>query len=362
MDETETFLPNWASPPGETISDILDERNLSITDFARQIGATLDFSKELLQGKATVTRDLAMKLEHALGGSADFWVNRESHYRNDVARLQSDAMSALSEEWLKELPLRDMTAFGWIKPSAPITEKVAECLRFFGVPNVEAWRETYRGILESAAFRTSPTFDSQSVAVAAWLRQGEIESASINCRPWDVMRFRTSLSEIRALTRKRNPSVFIPELQRMCAECGVAVVIVRAPAGCRASGATLFLSPTKALILLSFRYLSDDHFWFTFFHEAGHLVLHGKDDLFLEGMESCSTQEEQQANDFAASTLIPEHFQSEMESLPLDGREVIRFARKAGVAPGIVVGQLQHLGLITRMQLNNLKTRFNWPD
>jgi Zn-dependent peptidase ImmA (M78 family) len=116
------------------------------------------------------------------------------------------------------------------------------------------------------------------------------------------------------------------------------------------------------MILLSFRYLSDDHFWFTFFHEAGHLVLHGDRCIFLEGDDTLTTEEEDAANAFAADTLIPPEYQAEMLRLPLNGRDVMRFARKVGVSPGIVVGQLQHYGRFRQNQLNNLKRRFTWGE
>lgn len=362
MVNNDTFLPNWTSSPGETISDILEEMSLSLVEFADQIGYSMSQTNDLLHGKSPLTRTLALQLESTLGASAEFWLNRESQYREDISRLRTELSNSLNKDWLKELPLKDMIAFGWLNRATHTTAKVAECLHFFGVPNVAAWRETYHDVLETAMFRTSTSFDSKSGAVAAWLRQGAIESASLDCKVWDGAGFERALLNIRALTRKRAPNLFIPELQRICAECGVAVVIVRAPSSCRASGATHFISPNKALLLLSFRYLSDDHFWFTFFHEAGHLLLHEKNGLFLEGMGLCSTKEEQEANEFAANTLIPEHFQTELTNLRLDGREVIRFARRVGVSPGIVVGQLQHLGLITPRQLNNLKTRFSWAD
>lgn len=362
MIENNTFQPYWASPPGETMADILEERNISPIKFADQIGYTEGHTNDLLHGNLSITIEIAQQLERILGGSATFWMNRESQYREDMARLQIKPPDSADEGWLNELPVKDMIKFGWLNTPHRPAEIMAECLRFFGVPNVAAWRETYHNIFETAAFRTSSSFDSQSGAVAAWIRQGEIESSQIESKAWDAERFQNTLPSIRALTRKRHPSAFITELRKLCAECGVAVVIARAPTGCRASGAALFLSPSKALLLLSFRYLSDDHFWFSFFHEAAHLILHSKDDLFLEGMEMCSSKEEQEANEFAASTLIPEQFQLELSNLPLDSREVMRFARKVGVSPGIVVGQLQHFGLVNRRQLNNLKKRYSWSD
>src|SRR5207249_2328219 len=167
----------------------------------------------------------------------------------------------------------------------------------------------------------------QTGALAAWLRQGELQAQAVACDPWDEAKFRAVLPTLRRLTRQKDPARFIPELVASCAACGVAVVVLKAPTGCRASGATRFISSEKALLLLSFRYLSDDHFWFTFFHEAGHLLLHNRDALVLEGVDMTSIEKENEADDFAARLLIPDDFRAAMLSLPLNGIQVIRFAK-----------------------------------
>lgn len=361
MASTQEFRPDWASAPGDTIADILRERDLSEVEFAQRIGHTPEDAKDLLQGRATITIAIARRLGRVLGASVEFWMSRDFQYRQDIARLRLVHEEA-HEEWLVELPVGDMIKLGWLTPVPHPSDEVTACLRFFNVPSVAAWRESYAGLLQMAAFRTSPSFDSRPAAVAAWFRKGEIEAESIDCGPWDAERFEESLTHIRSLTRQKDPSRFIPQLQKCCAESGVAVAVVRAPNGCRASGATRFLTRDKALLMLSFRYLTDDHFWFTFFHEAGHLLLHGDRDLFLEGVDTPSTAQEQEANEFAARTLVPPEFQSAMLDLPLNGREVIRFATRIGVSPGIVVGQLQHLGRFKHKQLNSLKRRFKWKD
>jgi len=355
------FLPDWASSPGETISDILEERGLSLNNFAELIGHTAEQARDLLRGRLSITSELAQRLEGAIGASATFWMRRETHYRELIERAYEPGDDANSD-WLDELPVPDMVRLGWIaaQPSRP--QMVSTCLKFFATNNVAAWRQKYSSLLENTAYRTSASFDSDSGAVAAWLRQGEILAASIDCNEWNPAKFRESLIDIRALTREHNPSEFLPKLTRMCADYGVAVVVVRAPTGCRASGATRFLSQEKALLLLSFRYLSDDHFWFSFFHEAAHLLLHSHESTFVEGGKVCDSQEEQDANDFAANVLIPASLLPTLRGLRADARDVIRFARKAGVSRGVVVGQLQHLGRIERDQLNHLKTRFRWND
>lgn len=368
MANREQFQPGWISPPGVTIADILDEREMSLAEFAQQMEQPLDHAQELLQGSATITVNIAQQLEKVIGASAAFWINREIQYRADFARLQPTSQIVEEKEWLRDLPVRDMINFGWIDSVRSVPEKVSACLRFFDVPDLGTWRNKFHSELSVAAFRTSPTYDSQPGAVLAWLRQGEIKCAEIQCKSWDAKKFEETLLAIRQLTRVKDPRLFIPELTKLCANCGVAVVIVRAPTGCRASGATRFLSHDKALILLSFRYLSDDQFWFTFFHEAGHLLLHGKDALFLEDDSEVTGEEEDEANEFAEKVLIPPEYQHAMSQLRLNSREIrnareiMKFAKLVGVSPGIIVGQLQHANRIQPSRLNKLKKRFNWQN
>lgn len=352
------FSPDWASPPWETITDILEEMNVSAREFASKMRCTTKTATDLLCGRIAITAETAEQLARVLGASATFWITREAQYRMDLSRVKSEDRRNDEDEWLADLPVGDMVKFRWIKAAAK-TELKDECLHFFGVQSVEAWHDKYDDVLELAAFRTSPTFASQAASVAAWLRRGELESASVNCQPWNPERFKSILPTVRALTRTADPKHFIPALVKECASIGVAVVITPAPIGCRASGATQFITPEKALLMLSFRYLSDDHFWFTFFHEAGHLILHSP-SLFLEGSDLPSTEAEAEANQFAADVLIPPQFKAASLKLPVDGRKVMRFARQIGVSPGIVVGQLQHHGYFTQRQLNNLKKRFRW--
>ncbi|NPD29124.1 ImmA/IrrE family metallo-endopeptidase [Corallococcus exiguus] len=356
-----TFNPDWASPPGDTILDILKERLLSHGDFSKRLGCTLEHAEDLIHGRLAINEELAGRISSVLGASAKFWMRREAQYRDAIRRNAGQTHLKELTEWLGELPVKDMTERGWIEGGKSASELIDACMRFFNVRDIATWRTTYRGVLEQAAFRTSPKFAEQPGAVAAWLRQGEIESASIDCKPWNARLFSESLHELRKLTRTRKPELFIPELVRTCSESGVAVAIVRSPTGCRASGATRFLSPSRALLLLSFRYLSDDHFWFTFFHEAGHLLLHSKDAIFLEG-EGVSSLQEQEANDFSARTLIPGNFRAELETLPIEKHAVRDYAKRIGVSPGIIIGQLQHLGRARRNQLNNLKTYFSWEE
>jgi len=365
MVEDTPFTPDWVSPPGDTIATILEERGVSRVEFARTIHWAEGDIEELLEGRRAVTAELAGQLAAVLGAPASFWAKRELQFRQDLARLERAGSVDGAAEWLDEVSAKELAKLGWIRPVGGKAGAAAACLQFFGVPSIPRWRETYKDTLQAIAFRTSKAFASQPGAVAAWLRQGEVLAADIECQRWDHVKFRAELAGIRALTRVEKPSEFLPQLVERCAACGVAVVVLRAPKMCKASGASRFLTPEKPLLLLSGRHLSDDHFWFTFFHEAGHLILHSNSFIFVDGLaddENLSNEEEDEANAFASDILIPPEHQEEMLALTANKIAVMRFARKIGISRGVVVGQLQHREIIGRNQLNSLKHRYSWTE
>ncbi|KVD49046.1 hypothetical protein WS61_05570 [Burkholderia sp. ABCPW 11] len=357
------FAPMWAIPPGRTISDLMKSRGVASTRLAHSVDMSEADFESLLEGKCALTARIAKRLEAELGASAGFWLCREEQYREQLAKM-TDGVDPDNEEyqaWLKSLPVKQMQEFGWLEPTRDKREKLRRCLAFFDVPNLDAWRRTYSDTKGAAAFRTSDTFEEDEVATAVWLRRGELEAEKIECKKWSPALFGAQLSKIRALTNIPNPSEFLPKLRQLCAEAGVAVVIVKAPKGCRASGATFFCAPDKAVLLLSVRYLSDDQFWFSFFHEAGHLVLHWDADLMiLETSDGPMSPQEEEANKFATEQLIPPHLQARLPGASKSLKGIMRLARDAGVSYGIVVGQMQFRGLVSQKIYNNLKNRYKW--
>ncbi|MBY0530539.1 MAG: ImmA/IrrE family metallo-endopeptidase [Xanthobacteraceae bacterium] len=359
---TDDFEPDWLSAPGATIAILLRKKNITVSEFAKTLKCSQDHAKALLSGRAVITGETARLLQEKLGGSADFWISREEFFRKDVARLQAKGRSEAAKLWLSELPLSDMEKYGWVKLGQSIESKVKACLQFFDVADVDTWRTKYSPVLSVVSFRTSLTYRSEPGAVLAWLRRGEMLSQKIDCKNWDLDKFKDSLNKIKTLTHIKEVKRLLPELQRICAECGVSLVVARAPKGCKASGATRFLSPDKAMILLSFRHLTDDHFWFTFFHEAAHLLLHSKNAIFIEDGSEVTEQEEAEANAFAADFLIPNDYKEKLGFKRIGKNDILRAAAKFGISRGIVVGQLQHMKLVDADKLNWMKHRFSWAE
>jgi HTH-type transcriptional regulator / antitoxin HigA len=356
------FRPDWFSKPGDTLSALLAKRELVPATLAERMGQETALVEGLLAGTVAINGEIASLLSKAVGASASFWVTRQVQFEQNLDRVANAVPPDLARSWLKILPLREMAEAGWISPSRQTDAAIKSSLSYFDVADPEEWRERYTKFQNAFSFRTSPSFDSTLGALSAWLRQGEIQAATVPCAAWDVDRLRTEIAKIRVLTKAKDPAYFVPRLRAICAKVGVAVVFVRAPSGCRASGATRFISPTKAMIILSFRYLSDDHFWFTFFHEIGHLMLHGDASTFVDGAIADPTEKELEADSFSASTLIPSDRHDALMNLQPRSLAVIRFATSIGVSPGIVVGQMQHLRVAGPNQLNHLKRRYNWEQ
>lgn len=358
------FSPTWAVPPGRTVADLLTAKRMPAATMASSMGWTTEQLDDLLEGKTELTAPVAAQLAEILGASASFWLRREEQYREHLAELANDVdpKDESYKVWLKSLPIKQMIEFGWIDEASDKKAKLRQCLEFFGVPNLDAWNRTYGETRSAAAFRTTDAHVESAPATAAWLRQGEVLSDAIDCKEWNPTVFEKQLLKIKELTLVPSPSGFLPRLRELCAEAGVAVVIVKAPPGCRASGATFFSTPTKAVLLLSFRYLSDDQFWFSFFHEAAHLVLHyDVETLILETTtDGPKSPMEAEANQFAAERLIPPPLQQKMREASKSKFGIARLARDAGVSMGIVVGQMQHRGYVKREHFNKLKVRYQW--
>jgi HTH-type transcriptional regulator / antitoxin HigA len=356
--------PDYASPPGETLQETIEAIGMSQVELALRMGRPLKTVNEIIQGKSAITSETALQLEFVLGIDAAFWSSLEANYRDCLERLEWSRELELRKEWAQQFPYNAMATYGWVGAAQDIPEHVESLLRFFGVASIEAWNKLW--LAPAAVFRKSSVFEASPATVAAWLRQGEIQAQEIRCQDFSASGFRHVLEDIKNLT-KEPPAVFIPTLMAKCAACGVAVAFVRELPKCPISGATRWLSPTRALVQLSLRYKTDDQLWFSFFHEAGHILRHGKKKVFLERTESQIHQDladlEEEANDFAEDTLIPKGaLKSFLRQGSFTEASIVKFADSLSIAPGIVVGRLQHDGVIPFNVMGGMKRRFVWAD
>ncbi|HZZ86342.1 MAG TPA: HigA family addiction module antitoxin [Anaeromyxobacteraceae bacterium] len=357
---TNAYEPARVTPPGGTLQDLLDERGMAQNELAERTGLTAKAINEIVKGKMAITPDTALKLERALGTPAEFWLAREQHFQEWLARQRAREELSGAVAWLRTIPVRLLVAQGFVRACRSQVEQVGELLRFFGVASRDAWEDVYA--TPQGRFRRSSAFESDVGATAAWLRIGELGAQAVQTSSYQADLFREVLKEAVGLSREPLAAT-IDKLQNRCASAGVALVCVPGIKGCRASGVTRWLSPSRALIQLSDRHQTEDHFWFTFFHEAGHILLHRKKDVFLEGGGS-DTEQEREADRFAQDRLIPPGQYAALRKIAPSGLTALaiqRFAATVGVAPGIVVGRLQHDRLLRFDRLNDLKVSLKLP-
>lgn len=359
------YTPTTVTPPGGTIKDILDEQGMTQAELAERMGRSEKFISNLINGEATLSQTVALELERVLNVPAHFWNNREQQYREALARKKEHSRAGSFVDWMRDcIPVRDMIQFGWIDDKDDRAEQVKAVLGFFGVNSPEEWESIWLNPETRAAFRKTLAFASEPGAVATWLRYGERRAKELGCAPYDREAFKQTLQEIRTLSHTP-PDDFDHVMQERCRDAGVALVFTPQVEGARISGATRWIGKSTPLIQMSLRYKTDDHFWFTFFHEAGHVLLHGKRDVFLEDTEGDeATEKEQEANDFASDFLIPPKAYNAFVEADTFTRSAVRsFADEQEIAPGIVVGRLQHDGhLGWRTHLNRLKRSLQWVE
>ncbi len=359
------FTPD-AVHPGEIVSEYVEFHGWTQRDLARRTGLTPKTISEICNGKAPLTPTTALALEKVLRRPAHFWLNLQRQYDEAGARNRELRKSALWTDWAGKFPLKDMKRLRFSLPAG--RSDVDALLTFLGVSSPKSWDAVWTA--SNVAYRQTRKFAQSAEAISAWVRETELTAEQMETAPFDEARLRASIGELRRLTREKADGILNP-VQSICAGFGVAVVLVPELPHCGISGSAQWLSDKKAVIGLTLRYKTDDQLWFTFFHELAHILLHRKkktlivdnaaDDLSDLIIDPEMQGYEAEANQFSADTLIPPVALSEfLRARTFTNESIYDFAEKIGVGPGILVGRLQHDGVLKSFQGNAFKQNLNW--
>ncbi len=354
--------PNWVSPPGATISRLMTVKEIPGEELADSLELSRGQFDELLNGRVRITEKLAAAISEQLGATPRLWMARDKAYLRDLARLgQADAQDMTA--WLRSMPTASMRKLGWISPSSKGQDLADEVLRFFGCRDLAHWGMRYSEGIGAVTFRTSISFEADSMATLAWLRAGELQAMAMELPVFRPEEFADRLRTLKKLSVFRHPKTYFVRLREACRASGVALTSSRLPEGCRASGASWVGESGHPVIHLSFRHLSEDHVWFTFYHEAAHVLLHGESHIDGDATAIGSTEyvnQETEANDFAQQALMPGEQLQELMHGRVTSKRIMTAARHANVTPGIVVGQLEKASAIPHGRMAFLKHRYRW--
>ena len=353
-----SYAPDYLVKPGEIIENYLEYAGFTQSSLAERTGLSKKTINEIIKAKSAITAETALKLERTLGRPAHFWSNLERQYQEDKIRLADKIRLEAHLQWLAFFPINNMAKLGWIEKYKDKVKQLEALLRFFAVASPVEWETIWVQGLQ-AAFRKTKSLTDNTRIISAWLRQGEIAAGEQRCGQFDKQRFQNNLDEIRKLTLE-NPETFVPKLISLCSEAGVSIVFVPALPKLGIYGATRWLND-RPVMQLSLLFKTNDHLWFTLFHEACHILRHGRRELFIEGY-GLENENENEANSFARDRLIPP---VELRRFLASGfqptlNQIERFAANIGIASGIVVGRLQHDKILPMSAGNHLKVRYAW--
>jgi HTH-type transcriptional regulator/antitoxin HigA len=338
-------VPAETFAPGEFIRDELESRGWTQADLAQIMGRPTRLVNELIAGKKQITPDTARGLSTAFGDDDPlYWMNLDSAYR--LAKTQPvDETVARRSKLYSRFPVRELMKRNWIEPSDNPDVVEQRVCRFYQIESIDEQPKFAHAA--KATQSDAVEYDERNDLQWAWLFRAKELAGAIHSAPYSEANLKKALPKLRALLVAPEELRQIPTI---LAEAGVRFVIVEFLPGAKIDGAAFWLNDTP-VIALSVRFDRVNNFWFVLRHEIEHIL--NRDGLVTIDVELTERlqgngelpPEEVRANAAAAEFLIPK---SELDNFiirvrPLYSEQrILLFAKRIGVHPGIVVGQLQH--------------------
>jgi HTH-type transcriptional regulator/antitoxin HigA len=332
---------------------------MSQRELADRTSKSEKFVSQLINAKASLTADTAHDLELVTGVSADTWLRIEGSYRAMLRRREAVAAASAADSPVEAALLKFLRDAGIV--TAPARAKGEQLVQVFGLLGVSSAdglaRLTRR---HAAAFRVSTSFTPDAVATEVLMCLAQDQADLVPMPAYNESRLREALPHLRALT-VRGPAEAAAAAREELAECGIALVFVPSVPNAHCHGVTMWRGD-RVIVALSDRGKSEDHFWFTLFHELAHVLAGKRDEIYLEGPDDGEKPSwEIEADAFAAETLIPAAAATRLHAV-VSLQDAAELAAELGVSPAIVVGRLQRLGLKAFSWGNGLKRplKFAW--
>lgn len=365
-----TFVPTVPIPPGETLLEAIDDIGMTQAELAGRLSRPTKTVNEIIKGKTAISPETALQLEKVLNIPAHFWNNLEATYRGLLAGQQEEINLKKLEQKAKEYPYSEMAKIGWIEDTKDTVKQIKNLLLFFGATTFDGIVEK-KG-LDNGVFRISQSVRCSLPAMEVWLRKGVLDGRSVETKPFDKSKLFKALPELRAMTRVTDPKELMNKLSVFFADKGVAFVVIPNLRHTPVNGSTRWLTSSKVLLQMSIRLTWVDIFWFSLFHELGHIFYDKKNNFNVDLLKrNVDSESEKRSDDFARETLIPDignyiklkEYVSEKQQTHESKKGAIEiFSNQVEIHPGIVVGRLQHDKVLSNNEFNGLRTRYKWVD
>ena len=349
------------SHPGETLKEVMESNNMTQKELAARIGITAKHLNLIVSGRQNISAETAFKLEKVFSLSASFWNNLQRQYDEDKMTILEERQISDEEKDIYDANVySQIVSLGYLTRESKLERKIIQLRDFFGVSsllNVEP------AIQANALFRKSMKVATNNFALAAWMKICEIETDAIAVQTaLNLEMLKSRLKEIKNLSVLTDPNVIMQNLEKIFAECGVAFAVVKSIKGAPVQGFIRRIN-NKVRLCLTLRYNYADIFWFTLFHEIGHL-LDTQNEFFVDfSAPNHTANAEKAADDFATQQLIDKLAYSRfVREQNFSRASIQRFADQVGVLPGIVVGRLHHDQTLPNSQFNDMRLQYRWAE
>lgn len=299
------YTPRTVSHPGRTLGAKIEEMGMTVREFALRAAKPEKTILAVIKGESSITPDMAVIFENVTSVPAHFWMARQRNYDESLARQRMALRIESSAKWADSFPVSHMVKYGWIQSSDDLETKTKSLLQFFAVTSADAWENYYMNQQLKVAFRISLRSTCEPHAISAWLRQGDRQANAMTLTSeYNQKKLKATIPALKTLIELK-PAEWHQTLQGMCSECGVKLVYTQTLPQAPIEGATRWIASTYPCIQLAAEQVDSDNFSFTFFHELGHVLLHGKKDFFLENIEydNKESEKENEADNFARCVL-----------------------------------------------------------
>ncbi|WP_022796811.1 HigA family addiction module antitoxin [Bavariicoccus seileri] len=341
--------------PGSYVSDIIDDLNITQSEFAERLGTSSKTISKIINGEESISNDMANKLAKLTGVSIKTWLNLQSSY--DIKMMEIE--NAQNED---EQHLCDLVDFQYFKNNGFVDkkryskkEKIVELRKLLNFSNLSSLFEFNSAV----SYRNTQDFSETSIVNSNIM----LELATNISRSKTDVKYKKKnlekvLPEIRRMTLL-TPDVFYPRLKKLLLDCGIVVVGLPKLRNANLNGATKKFKNGSVLLLITDRNKSSDIFWFSFVHELGHIY---NDDFYSDYKDFPSySKKEDRADSFALDFFIPQNkYDNFIAGEDFSVESVLKFSNELKISPSIVVGRLQNDRFIEYNHHSNLREKYNF--
>lgn len=360
MSNVKEYKDIVAFHPGYYIADIIEDMGMSQVEFATRMGTTTKTLSYLLNGQANISNDLAKKLSVMLGTGVDVWLNLQSTYDQKLIEIQQMKDFDAQETIARLIDYKYFIDVAGLPPVRDIRDKVANLCKYLKVADLQIMLEP--DFLVNYRSGISEFSEKNLINSKAWIQTAINYSHHIKTAPYNAEKLKSYLPELRSMT-VQNPEVFLPRMEEIFSQCGVAFVLLPHLKNSGVNGAVKWLSEDRVVLAMNNRGLVADKFWFSLFHEIKHVLQRKIKTVFISYTEKemieANNQLEEEANNFATEFLIPaKEMRRFAPTKYTSDDEIVAFAERIGIHPGIVAGRLQHDDILPPNRCSKLKEKY----